>query len=94
MAASTTETAARKVKLQKVGNSLRATIPKDMAEMLSLKEGDTVNIMITLGDDDRAKIVIEKIQDDVSTMAKFYGVLKVKEVKKWPGPEEIKSIWE
>ncbi len=88
-----TVAAARKVKLQKVGNSLRATIPKDVAEMLSLKDGDTVNIMTT-GDDNGAKIVIEKVDDDVSTMAKFYGVLKVKEVRKWPGPEEIKSIWE
>ena len=83
---------ARKVRLQKVGNSLRATIPKDMADLLSLKEGDTVNIM-TAGDDGR-KIVIEKVEDSVPTMAKFYGMLKVKETGKWPGPGEIKSIWE
>jgi len=88
-----TAAAARKVKLQKVGNSLRATIPKDVAERLSLKEGDTVNIM-TAGDDDRAKIVIEKVEDDMPAMAKFYGALMVKEVRKWPSPEEIKSIWE
>jgi putative addiction module antidote len=83
----------RKVRLQKVGNSLRATIPKEVADLLSLKDGDTVNIM-TADDEDRTKIVIEKIEEDVPTMAKFYGVLKVKETGKWPSPEEIKSIWE
>lgn len=87
-----TAATARKVRLQKVGNSLRATIPKEVAEMLSLKDGDTVNIMTA--DDDGEKIVIEKIEDDVPSMAKFYGMLKVKETKKWPSPEEIKSIWE
>jgi antitoxin component of MazEF toxin-antitoxin module len=83
----------RKVRLQKVGNSLRATIPKELAEMLSLKDGDTVNIGAT---HEEGKIVIEKIEDDdgAPTMAKFYGMLKVKETRKWPGPEEIKSIWE
>ncbi|MEW6603073.1 MAG: AbrB/MazE/SpoVT family DNA-binding domain-containing protein [Thermoproteota archaeon] len=86
----------RKVRLQKVGNSLRATIPKELAEMLSLKDGDIVNIMTADDDgDDRTKIVIEKIgSDDAPTMAKFYGMLKVKEIKKWPSPEEIKSMWE
>lgn len=94
----------RKVRLQKVGNSLRATIPKELAEILSLKAGDTVNIMATDdGDDDdnrtRKKIVIEKIEGDDNddgalAMAKFYGMLKVKETRKWPGPQEIKSIWE
>ncbi|HEX7031960.1 MAG TPA: AbrB/MazE/SpoVT family DNA-binding domain-containing protein [Nitrososphaera sp.] len=88
-----TAAVARKVKLQKIGNSLRVTIPKDMAEMLSLKDGDTVNIT-TAGDDDRSKIMIEKVKGDVPTMAKFYGVLKVKAIRKWPSPEEIKSIWE
>ncbi|HXG73942.1 MAG TPA: AbrB/MazE/SpoVT family DNA-binding domain-containing protein [Candidatus Nitrosotenuis sp.] len=84
-----------KVRLQKVGNSLRATIPKELAEMLSLKDGDTVNIRAADDDgDDKTKIVIEKIWDDVPTMAKFYGALNVKETKKWPGPKEIKSIWE
>ncbi|MEM3065338.1 MAG: AbrB/MazE/SpoVT family DNA-binding domain-containing protein [Candidatus Nitrosotenuis sp.] len=84
-----------KVRLQKVGNSLRATIPKELAEMLSLKDGDTVNIRAADDDgDDKTKIVIEKCEDDVPTMAKFYGALNVKETKKWPSPEEIKSIWE
>jgi len=32
----------RIVKLQKVGNSIRATIPKDVADNLSLSEGDEV----------------------------------------------------
>jgi AbrB family looped-hinge helix DNA binding protein len=82
----------RKVRLQKVGNSLRATIPKEVADLLSLKDGDTVSIMTS--DDDGSKIVIEKIEDDVPTMAKFYGMLKVKETRRWPSPEEIKSIWE
>ena len=85
--------ATRRVRLQKVGNSLRATIPKEVADILSLKDGDMVNIMTT-DDDDGGKIVIEKIEDDVPTMAKFYGALKVKEIDKWPSPEEIKSIWE
>lgn len=80
----------RKVRLQKVGNSLRATIPKDVADRLSLNHGDTVNVRAT----DDELIVIEKIKDDSSTMAKFYGALNVKETKKWPTPQEIKSIWE
>lgn len=87
-----TTAVARKVRLQKVGNSLRATIPKDVADLLSLKDGDTVNIMTA--EDDERKIVIEKVEDNVPTMAKFYGMLKVKETGKWPSPEEIKSIWE
>ena len=80
--------AATKVRLQKVGNSLRATIQKEVADRLSLKHGDTVNVSAA----DDGLIVIEKI--DSSTMAKFYGALKVKETKKWPTPQEIKSIWE
>lgn len=91
----------KKVRLQKVGNSLRATIPKELAEMLSLKDGDTVNIMVTDDDYDDSnktrKIVIEKTEGDddgAPAMAKFYGMLKVKETRKWPSPEEIKSIWE
>lgn len=87
-----TTAVARKVRLQKVGNSLRATIPKDVADLLSLKDGDIVNIMTA--EDDERKIVIEKVEDNVPTMAKFYGMLKVKETGKWPSPEEIKSIWE
>lgn len=83
-------TTTKKVKLQKVGNSLRATIPKEVADRLSLKPGDTVGIRAA---DDDGRIVIEKIKDD-SYVAKFYGALKVKETKKWPTPQEIKSIWE
>lgn len=80
---------ATKVRLQKVGNSLRATIPKEVADRLSLKHGDTVNVSAA----DDGLIVIEKTKDD-SAMAKFYGALKVKETKNWPTPQEIKSIWE
>ncbi|MDW8044589.1 MAG: AbrB/MazE/SpoVT family DNA-binding domain-containing protein, partial [Nitrososphaerota archaeon] len=35
------------MKLVKVGNSLRVTIPKEIVEALSLKEGDTLGVTIT-----------------------------------------------
>ncbi|HXG07883.1 MAG TPA: AbrB/MazE/SpoVT family DNA-binding domain-containing protein [Nitrososphaera sp.] len=79
--------------MQKIGNRFRVTIPKDMAEMLSLQNGDTVSIMAA-SDNDRSKIMIGKIEGGAPTMAKFYDALKVKEIKKWPSSQEIKSILE
>ena len=35
------------VKVVKIGNSLRMTIPKPVAQALELKEGDTVDVGIT-----------------------------------------------
>jgi putative addiction module antidote len=35
------------MKLVKVGNSLRITIPKEIVEALGLKEGDTLGISLT-----------------------------------------------
>lgn len=78
------------VRLQKIGNSLRATIPKEAAEALSLREGEEV-IVDVLGD----SVVLKKsrVATDVT---RFYGVLQEKtgEVEHWPSPEEIKNIWE
>ncbi|MDG6954795.1 MAG: AbrB/MazE/SpoVT family DNA-binding domain-containing protein, partial [Nitrososphaerota archaeon] len=37
------------VKLQKIGNSIRATIPKEVAEELSLKPGEEM-VVDTAGD--------------------------------------------
>jgi AbrB family looped-hinge helix DNA binding protein len=79
---------ATKVKLQRVGNSLRATIPKEIADKLSLKHGDIVNVRSHDG-----LIEIEKVKNNSGT-AKFYGALKVKDVKNWPTTQEIKNIWE
>jgi putative addiction module antidote len=39
-----------KVKLSKVGNSLRATIPKPVVEGLGLKEGDILVISVSDGE--------------------------------------------
>jgi AbrB family looped-hinge helix DNA binding protein len=36
-----------KVKLSKIGNSLRMTIPKPVIETLDWKEGDTLEIGVT-----------------------------------------------
>lgn len=36
-----------KIKVVRVGNSLRITIPKEVAEALDLKKGDTVSITLT-----------------------------------------------
>jgi AbrB family looped-hinge helix DNA binding protein len=82
------------VKLQKIGNSIRATIPKEIVENLALKEGDhmvvaTIDGAIFL----RRKRSSRSLSDKPS---RFSGILKDKtgEVKHWPSPEEIKSIWE
>lgn len=36
-----------KVKVVKIGNSLRATIPKEIAEYLKINEGDTLELTVT-----------------------------------------------
>ena len=46
-----------KIKVVKVGNSLRITIPKEIAEALNLKVGDLVGVSL---DDDQ--IVVRKIK--------------------------------
>ena len=77
------------VKLQKIGNSIRATIPKEIAEALSLKPGE--------------EMVVDAVDDTVllrkrraKKLSDLYGALKKREgeVEHWPTPEEIKSIWE
>ncbi len=77
------------VKLQKIGNSIRATIPKELVDTLSLKQGE--DMIVALVDD---TIVMKKKRD--RKLGDFYGALKerVGEVENWPTPEEIKSIWE
>ena len=79
----------RVIKLQKIGNSIRATIPKEVVEALSLKEGE--RMVVTKADD---SVVLKK--RGARKMVKFYGVLKERtgKVEHWPTPEEIKSIWE
>lgn len=75
--------------MQRIGNSIRATIPKEVAESLDLKPGE--------------EMVIDAVDDTVllkkrtpKDLADLYGVLgKAKgKVERWPTPEEIKSIWE
>jgi putative addiction module antidote len=77
------------IKLQRVGNSIRATIPKEVADSLSLREGDEV-VVDTVDD----AVLIRK--KGKKSLAKFYGILteKTGEVEHWPTPEEIKNIWE
>jgi putative addiction module antidote len=45
-----------KMKLVKIGNSLRVTIPKEIIEALSLKEGDTLGVTLS-----NSEILIRKI---------------------------------
>jgi putative addiction module antidote len=47
-----------RMKIVKVGNSLRVTIPKEIVEAVRLKAGDSVNIWL-----ERNQIVIGKIAD-------------------------------
>jgi len=77
------------VKLQKIGNSIRATIPKEVADSLGLKPGE--------------EMVIDAVENTVllkkrgsKDLSDLYGVLRKAEgrVKHWPAPEEIKDIWE
>ncbi len=79
----------RIIKLQKVGNSIRAIIPKEVAENLSLSEGQEV----VVDTEDETVIIKKKAKHG---MVQFYGVLsdKKERMEDWPTPEEIKSIWE
>lgn len=78
------------VKIQRIGNSLRATIPKEAAEALALKQGEEVVVNV-LGD----SVVLQR-KHRVNDLTRFYGILQKKtgEVERWPRPEEIKDIWE
>jgi|GEM_PF-1769413 len=82
-------TMARVIKLQRVGNSIRATIPREVAHNLSFREGEEVIV------DTKDDVVIIKKRGRHS-IAQFYGILarKTGKVEHWPTPEEIKSIWE
>lgn len=77
------------VKLQRIGNSIRATIPKEVAEALSLSPGE--DMVVSTVDD---AVLLKKRR--VKNVAEFYGALKEKmgKVERWPTPEEIKGIWE
>ncbi len=75
------------IRLQKVGNSIRATIPREVVNSLSLVEGEEVIV------DTKDQAVIIRKKGKFS-MAQFYGILrKTGEVEHWPTPEKIKSIW-
>lgn len=79
------------IKLQKIGNSLRGTIPKEAARALSLKRGDDMAVIVS-GD----SVVFKKKQQGAKDFKSFYGILKDRtgEVEHWPTTKEIKSIWE
>lgn len=81
------------VKLQKIGNSIRATIPKDIVEDLSLRQGDD---MIVAAVDDDSILLKRRSKRQTDNPSRFYGMLREKtgKVEHWPTPEEIKSIWE
>ncbi len=80
------------VKLQKIGNSIRATIPKEIVDDLSLKEGEDV---IVAEVDETILIRRKRGTGTNDSQSQFFGRLKRKtgEVEHWPSPEEIKSIW-
>jgi AbrB family looped-hinge helix DNA binding protein len=77
------------VKLQRIGNSIRATIPKEVVESLDLKPGE--EMVIDAVDD--AVLLKKRMTKD---LADLYGVLgRAKgRIQHWPTPEQIKSIWE
>ncbi|MDA4118225.1 MAG: AbrB/MazE/SpoVT family DNA-binding domain-containing protein [Thaumarchaeota archaeon] len=81
------------VKLQKIGNSIRATIPKEIVEELSLKEGED---MIVAELDETILIRRKHRTGTNDSSSQFFGRLKRKtgKVENWPTPEEIKSIWD
>ncbi|MBI2142771.1 AbrB/MazE/SpoVT family DNA-binding domain-containing protein [Candidatus Woesearchaeota archaeon] len=66
-----------KVKLRKWGNSLGTTIPKEVIDRESLKEGDTVELTIT-----KPKNVLKEL----------FGALKGKEKIKISTEELMKEI--
>jgi antitoxin component of MazEF toxin-antitoxin module len=76
------------VKLQKIGNSIRATIPSEVAEALALKPGE--EMVVHAADD---AVTLRRIKD--RRMSDLYGVLGRREgrVRRWPSPEETKDIW-
>jgi AbrB family looped-hinge helix DNA binding protein len=77
------------VKLQRIGNSIRATIPKGVADALALKPGEMM--LVDTVDD---TVVLKKRR--AKKISDFYGTLKESEgrVALWPTPEEIKAFWE
>jgi antitoxin component of MazEF toxin-antitoxin module len=83
---------ATKVKLQKIGNSIRATIPTEVVEDLSLRQGDDMTVTVV----DESILLKRRSKRRPDNPAQFYGILvqKTGKVKHWPTPEEIKSIWE
>ncbi len=80
------------VKLQKIGNSIRATIPKEVVDSLSLRQGDD---MIVVAVDDSVVLKRRK-RPRTDKPAQFFGILKERtgKVRHWPTPKEIKNIWE
>lgn len=48
-----------KVKVGKVGNSLKITIPRAITDRLEIKEGDTLGVQLTDGE-----ILIRKVMDE------------------------------
>jgi AbrB family looped-hinge helix DNA binding protein len=81
------------VKLQKIGNSIRATIPKEVLEKLSLSQGEDVIVSVANND---TILLKRKGKRRTDTPAQLYGILKEKtgKVEHWSTPEEIKDIWE
>ncbi len=81
------------VRLQKIGNSIRAAIPKEIVEDLSLKEGEDVIV----AEVNETILIRRKHRTGAnSSPSEFFGRLRRKtgEVEHWPSPEEIKSIWD
>jgi antitoxin component of MazEF toxin-antitoxin module len=76
------------VKLQKIGNSIRATIPKEVAEELSLEAGQEMVI-----DTSEDTVLLKK--RTAKRLSDLYGTLKKGEgkVERWPTSKEIKDIW-
>lgn len=76
------------VKLQKIGNSIRATIPKEVVEELSLEAGQEM-VVDTLED----TLLLKR--RSTRRLSDLYGTLQVGsgKIKHWPTPEEIKDIW-
>ena len=76
------------VKLQKIGNSIRATIPKEVVDELVLRPGEEM-VVVTTGD----ALLLRRRK--AKRFSDLYGVLDKKrgEVTSWPTAEEIKAIW-
>ena len=75
------------VKLQKIGNSIRATIPKEIVENLSLKQGEDMSVTVV----DESIVLKRGTKRRTDNPAQFYGILKEKtgKVEHWPTSEEI-----